>query len=143
MSFLLPALFVPGTGLGLSRPFGLQPYYGHEVFRELLVADGELANLLAALVPNLAMLLTVPSLRESRGGQRRWSLRALATVAAGTVAIGVLMPPMTVTVFGQATFVQHPGIGFWAWSLSFVCAATAIWLRNRRWASVGTGMTTA
>lgn len=143
LSFLLPALFVPGNGLGLSRPFGVQPYYGYEVFRELLVADGELANFLAALVPNLAMLLTLPSLLRSRGGQRRGLLRTLSVVALVTVAIGVLMPPISVSVPEQVTFVQHPGIGFWAWSVSFVCAATAIRLRNRQWASVGAERSTA
>ncbi|MXW17600.1 MAG: hypothetical protein F4123_09865 [Gemmatimonadetes bacterium] len=143
VSFLLPALSVPGNGLGLSRPVGLQPYYGYEVFRELLLADGELANLLAAMVPNLAMLLTLPSLLRARGGQGRWVLRTLAVVGAVTMAIGVLMPPMSVSVPGQPTFVQHPGIGFWAWSLSFVCAATAIWLRNRQWTSVGAERSTA
>lgn len=141
--FLLPALSVPGTGLDLSRPFGLQPYYGHEVFRELLLADGELANLLAAMVPNLAMLLTLPSLWQSRGGQRRWLLRALAAVGLGTMAMGVLMPPITVSASGQDRFVQHLGIGFWAWSLSFACAATAIWLRNRRRARTAVEASTA
>ncbi len=31
---------------------------------------------------------------------------------------------------------QHLGIGFWAWSLSFVCAAAALWLRDHDGASV-------
>ena len=82
VSFLLPAFFVPGTGLGLSRPFGIQPYY-----------------------------LTVFGL--------------------GTLAMAVLMPPVAVSVNGELAFAQHLGIGFWAWSLSFVCAASALWLRDR------------
>ncbi len=109
----------------------------------MLLADGELANLLAAMVPNLAMLLTLPSLWQSRGGQRRWLLRALAVVGLGTMAMGALMPPITVSVNGQDPFVQHPGIGFWAWSLSFACAAAAIWLRNRRWARTAVEAPTA
>ena len=130
-SFLLPAFFVPGAGLGLSRPFGIQPYYGYEVFRELLLAGGELANVVSAVIPNLALVLTLPALLGTPGGQRRWLRWAVTMVGLGTLAMAVLMPPVAVSVNGELAFAQHLGIGFWAWSLSFVCAASALWLRDR------------
>ncbi len=129
-SFLLPAFFVPGAGLGFSRPFGLRPYYGYEVFRELLAAGGELGNVLAALTPMLAMLMTLIPVRGRRGGRRRWPRYAISVVAAGGVALALVAPPVMVSVAGEPGFAQHLGIGFWAWSLSFVCAAAALWLRD-------------
>ena len=132
-SFLLPAFFVPGTGLGLSRPFGIQPYYGFEIFWKLILlpVDGKLAGLLAAVIPNLALVLTLPAFLGTPGGQRRWLRWAVTMVGLGTLAMAVLMPPVAVSVNGELAFAQHIGIGFWAWSLSFVCAASALWLRDR------------
>ncbi len=135
-SFLLPVSFVPEAGIGLSRPFGLWPHYGYEVFWKLLVADGELGNVLAALVPLVAMVLTLVPRRDKPGRRPHRLRHLLSVVAAGTVAVGVLMPPLMVSVAGEPAVAQHLGIGFWAWSASFVCAAAALWLRDHDAASV-------
>ena len=135
-SFLLPAFFVPDAGLGLSRPFGLRPYYGYEVFLELLVADGELGNVLAALSPLVAMVVTLIPLRGRPAGRQRWLRYTLSVIGVGAVALGFLVPPVAVSMAGEPGFAQHLGIGFWAWSLSFVCAAAALWLRDHDGASV-------
>ncbi len=134
-SFLLPVFYVPEAGLSLARPFGIEPYYGYEVFWELLVADGELGNVLAALSPFVAMILTLIPLRGRPGGRRRWLRYALSVVGTGGLALGFMVPPVAVSQAGAAAFVQHLGIGFWAWSLSFVCAAAALWIRDHRGAS--------
>jgi hypothetical protein len=134
-SFLLPAFYVPEAGLGLARPLGIEPYYGYEVFWKLLVADGELGNVLAALTPFVAMLLTLIPLRGKPGTRRRWLRYALSVVGAGGVALGFMVPPVAVSQAGAAAFMQHLGIGFWAWSLSFVCAAAALWIRDHDGAS--------
>lgn len=137
-SFLLPALYVPDAGLGLSRPFGLRPYYGYEVFQELLVADGELfvrLVVLAALSPCLAMLvISIPALRNN--GRWAWTVMryALSVAGLGTLALGFV--PVHFEEHGELVFAQHLGIGYWAWSLSFVCAAAALWVRDHDGASV-------
>ena len=137
-SFLLPALFVPDARLDLSRPFGLRPYYGYEVFQELLVADGELFVIpvvLAVLSPCLAMLvISIPALRNN--GRRAWTVMryALSVAGLGTLALGFV--PAHFVEHGELVFAQHLGIGFCAWSLSFVCAAAALWLRDHDGASV-------
>lgn len=134
VSLLLPAFYVPEAGLSLSRPFGIQPYYGFEVFWKLLVGDGELGNVLAALTPFVAMGLTLIPLRGKAGG-RRWLRYSLSVIGAGGVALGFMVPPIAVSQAGEPAFAQQLGIGFWAWSLSFVCAAAALWIRDRRGAS--------
>lgn len=135
VSFLLPAFHVPEVGFGLARPFGFQPYYGFEVFRELLLADGEFGGVLAALSPLAAMLLTLIPLRGRPEGRQRWLRYALSIVGAGGVALGFMVPQVAVLVHGEPAFAQGLGIGFWAWSLSFVCAAAALWLRDHEGAS--------
>lgn len=137
VSFLLPAFFVPEAGLSLSRPFGIRPYFGYEVFWNLLVGDGELGGVLAALSPFVAMVLTsIPAAQKAE----RWAwvgIRySLSVVALGTLALGLMAPAITVSVNGEPGVAQHLGIGFWAWSLSYVCAAAALWIRDRDGASV-------
>lgn len=135
LSFLLPAFFVPGAGLGLARPFGMEPYYGFEVFRNLLLGGGELGNLLAALTPNLAMVLTLMVLRGSPEARGRWLRRTLTAVGLGVMALGFMAPPIAVSANGEPTFAMHLGIGFWAWCLSIVVGAAALWIRDREWTS--------
>ena len=140
VSFLLPVFHVPEAGLSLSRPLGIQPYYGFEVFGESLGGDGKLfvkLGVLAALTPCLAMLVTsIPALRNVE----RWAWTvmryALSVAGLGTLWLGFVAPPVHVAVNGEPGFAQHLGIGYWAWSLSFVCAAAALWLRDHDGASV-------
>jgi len=63
----------------------------------------------------------------------RW---ALTTVGLATLAVAFLMPPITILGNGWEPVKYRVGIGFWAWSLSFVCAASALWLRDRGRAAV-------
>ena len=128
VSFLLPTFSIPGP-LG---PVGI-PHYGYEVFSKLLWT-GELSYALAALIPNLILVLTLPALRGPPAGRRRGLRWAVTTVGLGTLAMGFLMTPVTIVDLagsGQGTVIAGPGIGFWAWSLSFVCAASALWIRDR------------
>ena len=136
VSFLLPTFSIPGP----LSPVGT-PHYGFEVFWKLMWVDGELPNALAALIPNLILLLTLASLRERPVGRRRGLRWAVTTVGLVTLAIGFLMPPVTVvdlagSGLGTVFAGPGPGIGFWAWSLSFVCAASALWIRDRGGAAV-------
>ena len=133
VSFLLPTVSMSGPGLGLTPPPGT-PIYGFEVFWKLLWADGGLPNALAALIPTLVLLLTLPALRGTPERRRRGLRWAVTTVGLVTLAMGFLMPPFTIVDLagsGQGMVFAGPGIGFWAWSLSFVCAASALWIRDR------------
>lgn len=132
-SFVLPAHYTPDAGLGLTPPVGTWPYYGYDVFWRLLLAGGGFVGLLAAVVPNLAMVLTLAAIRGRARGHWRRMRRTLAILGLGTIAVGVLMPPMEVWIDGELAFTQHPGPGFWAWSLSFACTAAAFWWRDRQW----------
>lgn len=126
VSFLLPTFSEWGPGL----PRGT-PSYGYEVFWNLLWNGGQLPNLLAALIPNLVLVLTLPALR-GRPERRRHGLRwALTTVGLLTLATAFLMPTIEIVGNGWEPVFIRPGIGFWAWSLSFVCAASALWIRDR------------
>lgn len=135
-SFVLPAHYTADAGLGMTTPVGPWPYYGYDVFRRLLLAEGGFAGLLAAILPNLAMVLTLAAIVGRPGGQRCRLRRTVAILGLGTIAVGVLMPPMEVWVDGELSFTQHPGLGFWAWSLSFACAALALWIRDRQGACI-------
>ena len=133
-SFVLPAVYIPEAGLGLTRQFGTWPYHGYEVFRKLLLDDMEPAHMLAAVIPNLAMVLTLGAIRGRPGARRRRLRLMLAIQGLGTITIAVLTPTIEVWIDGEPAFTQLPGLGFWAWSLSFACAATALWWRDRKWA---------
>ena len=135
VSFLLPAVSMSGPGLGLSRPPGT-PYYGYEVLWNLLWNGGELANLLVALIPNLVLVMTLPVLRGTPGGRGRGLRWGLTTVGLATLAMAFLMPPFEIVGNGWEPVIVRVGIGFWVWSLSFVCAASALWLRDRGRAAV-------
>jgi len=131
VSFLLPTFFTSGPGLGLfSRPFATEPYFGYEVFWKLLSEDGELANVLAALIPNLVLVLTLPALRGKPGKRRRGLRWSLTTVGVATLALAFLAPRIEMRGNGWEPVFAELGIGFWVWSLSLVCAASALWLRD-------------
>jgi len=131
VSFLLPTFFMSGPGLGLfSQPFATEPYFGYEVFWRLLSEGGELANVLAALIPNLVLVLTLPAFRGKPGRRRRGLRWALTTVGLVTLALAFLAPQIEMRGNGWEPVFADLGIGFWVWSLSFVCAASALWLRD-------------
>lgn len=134
VSFLLPTFFMSGPGLGVglfSRPFATEPYFGYEVFWRMLSEGGELSNVLAALIPNLLLVLTLPALRGTPERHRRGLRWALTTVGLVTLALAFLAPQIEMRGNGWEPVFADLGIGFWVWSLSFVCAASAMWLRDR------------
>lgn len=133
-SFVLPVIYIPEAGLGLARQFGDWPYYGYEVFRKLLLDDMEFVHMLAATIPNLAMVLTLGAIRGRPGAPRRRLRHILAIQGLGTITIAVLTPTIEVWADGEFAYTQTLGPGFWVWSLSFACAATALWWRDREWA---------
>ena len=133
-SFVLPTIYIPEAGLVLTRQLGAWPYYGYEVFWNLLLNDLELADMLAATIPNLAMVLTLGAIRRRPAAPRHRLRRMLAIQGLGTITIAVLTPTIEVWVDGEIAHTQLLGLGFWAWSLSFACAATALWWRDREWA---------
>lgn len=132
VSFLLPTFFMSGPGLELfSRPFATEPYFGYEVFWRLLSEGGEFANVLAALMPNLLLVFTLPALLGRSGRHRRGLRWALTTVGLVTLALAFQAPRIEMRGNGWEPVFADLGIGFWVWSLSFVCAASALWLRDR------------
>lgn len=144
VSFLLPAFFTSGPGPGLfSRPFATEPYFGYEVFWKLLSEGGELSNVLAALIPNLLLVLTLPALRGTPGRSRRGLRWALTTVGLVTLALAFLAPQIEMRGNGWEPVFADLGIGFRVWSLSFVFAASALWLRDRDRVAVKSDESTA
>lgn len=119
------------------------PNYGYEVFWKLVWNGGGLFNLLAALIPNLVLVLTLPALRGRPGGRRRRLRWVVATVGLVTLAMAFLMPTIEIVGNGWEPVFARPGIGFRAWSLSFVCAASALWIRDRGRAAVKVEESTA
>ena len=88
VSFLLPTFSVSGAGLPVGTP-----QYGLEVFWNLLRNSGEPPNLLAALIPNLVLVLTLPALLGKAGGDGGAGLRwAVTTIGLLTLAMGFLLP---------------------------------------------------
>ena len=132
-SFLLPALVTSGV---VSSPSGGVvdfTAYGYEFFVRVF-REGELGPPLVVLLLNLPMLMTLPTLRRARRWKAPWLL--LGSVGVGALGFGILSlgwPPtiMTDGVGGPG----YLGLGYWAWSASFVCAAVALLLRKRGWAS--------
>lgn len=138
VSFLLPTFSVSGAGLPVGTP-----QYGLEVFWNLLRNSGEPPNLLAALIPNLVLVLTLPALLGKPGGRRRGLRWAVTTIGLLTLAMGFLLPTITIAGNGWEPVFARPGIGFWAWSLSFFCAACALRLRDRGRATARVAESTA
>lgn len=120
------------------------PQTPYEFLRVLItvgMTDAVLAVWLGAAVvlPNLPLLMTLPTLLGSRRPDRRW----LRWVLGG---MGVVLPGLgMLRVFSPAPFpyeeaavaLQYPGAGYWLWSGSFAFAAAALWLRGRSWAAEG------
>ena len=96
------------------------------------------------------MVMTLPVL-WSGPPKRRWLRRLLGVIGLVLLLIGAcsLVWPPSISMNGgppfqwpassptdgDAPFHVHLGFGYWAWALSFVCAAAALWLRDREWAS--------
>ena len=140
-SFLLPVFvseFQPADGMW--------PRYGYEVFLRMLAEDEPPAMLLS-LGPNLLMVMTLFARSSPVRSSRRWLRRLLAVAGLSLLLIGVCNlflpasasmdggPPFQWPATGGAPFLVYLGIGYWAWAGSFGCAAAALWIRDRDWAS--------
>lgn len=133
-SFILPALVTSGMVSGPSGGVVDFTAHGYEFFIRVF-REGEVGPPLVVLLLNLPMLMTLPTLRRSRRWKVPWLL--LGSVGIGALGFGVLSlgrPPRIVADGVGA--LAYLGPGYWAWSASFVCAAAALLLRKRDWASV-------
>ena len=90
------------------------------------------------ILPNLAMLMTIPAFRGrkpmlARGSKWFLGLSGIGALGAGIGALGLAV------MVGHPAFVSTVlsdfGIGFWAWAGSLTCVAAALRLRDRQWAS--------
>ena len=148
-SFFLPVSTWVETGLLDPDALAVLAYAAqrpYEFLRDLmtaLVTMGDVPSMVwfgaAVLLPNLPLLMTLPTLLGSRRPDRRW----LRWVLGG---MGVVLPGLgMLRVFSPAPFpypeaavaLQYPGAGYWLWSGSFAFAAAALWLRGRSWAAEG------
>ena len=104
---------------------------GFEVFLRWLARP----ELFLAVVPNFAMLLTIPALRGGRLARGRWLRRFLGLAGAGALGVGVILSldhaAHAVSPHIRALF----GTGYWTWAASFVVVAAALRLRDSKWVS--------
>jgi len=107
-SWLLPALS-DATGR----------LWGWEAFLAAF-ESGNPVDMLCALT-NILLVLTICRIGRVRPGKTRW----LTWCVTGAAVLNLLywIP------------VDDLAIGFWAWVGSFVCTASALWMRDREWAS--------
>ncbi|MYC89446.1 MAG: hypothetical protein F4X22_14600 [Gemmatimonadales bacterium] len=131
-SFLLPTVVTSGV---VSPSGGVVDFtaYGYEFFVRVF-REGELGPPLVVLLLNLPMLMTLPVLWRSRRWKVPWLL--IGAVGVGTLGFGILSLGWPPTIMADgAGGPGYLGPGYWAWSASCVCAAAALWLRRRNWAS--------
>ena len=132
-------LFLPGFGIVAFQPssadFGISAT-GREFLR-LALSNGWILELL----PNLAMVLTLPLLGRTRRRMEGWVGLALGAVAVSALAFGVvsLLYPPSVAGDGDFFMYGHLGAAYWVWVGSFAIVATALWLRAHEWAVTPTG----
>lgn len=95
------------------------------------------------LLPDLTMLLTFPALlgmRLFRGRGVRWLLTGVGLWHVGNA---ITVTAKMASWYGVSWLVRLDLIGYWTWSLSFLCAAIGLWLRDRRRAPVVADKSTA
>ena len=123
VSFFLPALN------GWTWPFGGEPdtVLGWEAFWCALSGGNRLETLSA--LTNVLMVLALVRSRRARAPRRRWHLtRLLCGSAAYNLSLWMLL--MT-----EENSTESFGMGFWAWTASFVCVAAGLWVRAKGQAS--------
>ena len=123
LSFVLPAvsepIFDPSGGLVASVP-------GWDAFLSALSGMAGPLGLLSAYTNGL-MLVAGLWMGRKRLRHLRWAAPMMAAVA----VLNLVYWPLWVAIQGGMTLQA----GYFAWAGSFTCAATALWLRARDWAS--------
>ena len=123
------SFFMPAIVDGFSWGGGPQDWIpGWEAFLVILREYENPIELLSALGNGLAVA-TPLLLGRTRPRRARW----LTGLMTGAAALNLYWPIRFVS-FGDNPLVVL-GIGYWAWFASFGCIATALWLRDREWAS--------
>ena len=128
------SLLLPGFGSVVFQPSG--PSLGVSAagweFLRLALGNGWIV----ALLPNLAMAMTLPLLGRARRRMEGWLVLVLGAVAASALGFGVinLLRPLPVTVDGDLFMYGHLGAAYWTWVGSFVLVSTALRLRGTEWA---------
>ena len=128
-------LFAGSLLLRVELRYGYEPYW-------LLLRNLSAQEILGALLPILAMLLTLPALlglRLLRGRGVRWLVTSVGLWSVGNaiyiVASGRLWRTHTFAGLDRIGIPDPPGYVppyVWAWWLSFVFAAIGLWLRDRQ-----------
>ena len=127
------SLLLPGFGSVAFRPSN--PSFGVSAsgweFLRLALGNGWIV----ALLPAVAMAVTLPLLGRARRRMEGWLALVLGAVAASALGFGLqnLLRPLPVTVDGDLFMYGHLGAAYWAWSGSFLLVAAALWLRAREW----------
>lgn len=95
-----------------------------------ILQDWSAVDLVQTLIPELAMILTLPALLGPHPFPGRWVRWLLAGVGLWSVGAGLIVSA-ALAWHGALSLFGAELIGYWARSLSFVSAAAALWLRDR------------
>lgn len=90
------------------------------------------------LLPNLAMLMTIPALLGCRPPSGRWAKWLLGVAGVGAIGTAAVVSALIMMGFqnvGLWDTVAAFGTGYWTWTVSLTLVATALHLRAREWAS--------
>ena len=122
------AFLLPAYGYSSRQDVDLTTY-GYDIFPDLIqLTTGGTAWAVGVLwLPNLIMLMTLPTFRRLRRSRRGWTAWIIGATGALPLGLGLLR------LGDPGPF--HLEVGFWVWSASFVLVALALWLRSREWAS--------
>ena len=151
-SFFLPVVRLEFFGIsdwltiapGLWEDAVTDPVAAELGIRDVLIGLGQLSPVILVHVP---MFMTLPALRAARLRGERWLGWVLGAVGWSALGLGVLhliVRLLQILVFGgleSGGFVGPGwlGPGYFAWAAAFLCAAFAMRLRAREWASVASG----
>ena len=147
-SFFLPVVRFEFFGIsdwltivpGLWEDAVTDPVAAELGIRDVLIGLGQLSPVILVHVP---MFMTLPALRAARLRGERWLGWVLGAVGWSALGLGVLhliVRLLQILVFGgleSGGFVGPAwlGPGYFAWATAFLCAAFAMRLRAREWAS--------
>ena len=119
---------LPVTGLEILSDYGS---YARATGFEVFIRS--LGSLSLAVLPNVAMLLTIPAFRGRRLVGGRWLRRFLAFSGVAALGLGIVLSVdhalEILEIVGTSVRALF-GVGYWAWAASFICVATALRLRG-------------